>query len=383
MAEKKEETGASYYSKGNEAFVSENYSHAVELYTAALQLEPLYADCLVARAHAYIKSDKFDLAKEDSDKGIDLLRSSDPSSPALAKAFLRSGVASFHLARYSEAKNCFTEGRKLGEEAGLKQWMTWCDEKIAKFGPGPGAKADTEKPKKVESDSANKSETANKSAVATDVEMPAAGAEFDPGAMPVPKVSHDWYQTETQVVVEVRIKKLKADECKIEIGDTSLSVTAPLPTGSEYSLMLDLAHPIVPAQSSYKVLSTKIEIKLRKGEGVRWACLEGDGAAPLPGGSLPPASATGGVKAPYASGRDWSKIDKDLSAEAEEKKEGEAALNEMFQKIYGDANDDVKRAMNKSFQESGGTVLSTNWGDIGKEKTEVKPPDGMEWKKYD
>ena len=30
-----------------------------------------------------------------------------------------------------------------------------------------------------------------------------------------------------------------------------------------------------------------------------------------------------------------------LAAEAEEKKEGEAALNEMFQKIYADANDDV------------------------------------------
>merc|ERR1711874_373240 len=52
----------------------------------------------------------------------------------LAKAFLRSGVASFHLGRYKEAKNCFAEGQKLGEETGLKQWMSWCDEKIAKFG---------------------------------------------------------------------------------------------------------------------------------------------------------------------------------------------------------------------------------------------------------
>merc|ERR1719315_56216 len=34
----------------------------------------------------------------------------------LAKAFLRSGVSSFHLGRYREAKNCFSEGQKLGEE---------------------------------------------------------------------------------------------------------------------------------------------------------------------------------------------------------------------------------------------------------------------------
>ena len=122
--------------------------------------------------------------------------------------------------------------------------------------------------------------------------------------------------------------------------------------------------------------------------GVRWAVLEGDGSAPLPGGAVAPApagasSSSGVVKGPYASGRDWAAIEKSLQAEAEEKKEGEAALNEMFQKIYADASDDVKKAMNKSFSESGGTVLSTNWNEIGSGKTEVKPPDGMEWKKWD
>merc|ERR1712037_1042004 len=122
--------------------------------------------------------------------------------------------------------------------------------------------------------------------------------------------------------------------------------TAPLPTGSEYSLELDLAHPVVPAQSGYKVLSTKVEIKLKKGEGVRWAALEGDGSAPLPGGTVPTAT-TGGVKAPYASGRDWAKIDKALSAEAEEKKEGEAALNEMFQKIYAHRSEPPALASSK------------------------------------
>ena len=55
----------------------------------------------------------------------------------------------------------------------------------------------------------------------------------------------------------------------------------------------------------------------------------------------------------------------------------------MFQKIYGEGSDEVKKAMNKSFQESGGTVLSTNWEDISKKKTEVKPPDSMEYKKWD
>lgn len=42
-----------------------------------------------------------------------------------------------------------------------------------------------------------------------------------------------------------------------------------------------------------------------------------------------------------------------------------------------------RRAMNKSFQESGGTVLSTNWSEVGKGQVDVKPPDGMEFKKWD
>lgn len=32
--------------------------------------------------------------------------------------------------------------------------------------------------------------------------------------------------------------------------------------------------------------------------------------------------------------------------------------------------------------ESGGTVLSTNWNEIAADKVPVKPPDGMEWKKW-
>ena len=64
MASVNEETGSGYYSKGNEAFVAENSFFAIDLYTAALGIDHLFADCLAAGAHAYIKSDKFEQAKE-------------------------------------------------------------------------------------------------------------------------------------------------------------------------------------------------------------------------------------------------------------------------------------------------------------------------------
>lgn len=61
---------------------------------------------------------------------------------------------------------------------------------------------------------------------------------------------------------------------------------------------------------------------------------------------------------------------------------GDATVNEFFQKIFADADEDTKRAMMKSYQESGGTTLSTNWDEVKKGPVEVKPPEGSEWKRW-
>ena len=48
--------------------------------------------------------------------------------------------------------------------------------------------------------------------------------------------------------------------------------------------------------------------------------------------------------------RNWDKVAKDVDKmEKDEKKEGDAAVNDLFQKIYADGSDEVKKAMNKSF----------------------------------
>jgi suppressor of G2 allele of SKP1 len=65
----------------------------------------------------------------------------------------------------------------------------------------------------------------------------------------------------------------------------------------------------------------------------------------------------------------WGKIGS--QKEEEEKADG---LDGLLQKIYKDATPETRRAMMKSFTESKGTVLSTDWSDIGNRFVEPQPP---------
>ncbi|CAK1593053.1 unnamed protein product [Parnassius mnemosyne] len=201
-----------------------------------------------------------------------------------------------------------------------------------------------------------------------------------------PKIKHDWYQTDAQVIVTILLKNAPSDKVKVHYGNRSVSVSSAIPNSeSEYSLELELAHEIVPSMCTHVVTPSKIEVKLRKKEGIRWTLLEGEGneekVKAIPQAVI---DASGPQQPPKLFRKDWDKIEKDIKKmEEEEKPEGDAALNALFQKIYGEGSDEVRRAMNKSFVESGGTVLSTNWNQVSKEKVDVKPPDGLEFKKWE
>jgi len=121
-----------------------------------------------------------------------------------------------------------------------------------------------------------------------------------------------------------------------------------------------------------KVTGSKIELRLKKGvSGQRWEQLEDIASEPV---------------IQHNRTKNWDQIGKEADEEAKKDVEeggGEAALQQMFKSIYSNASEETKRAMMKSFQESNGTVLSTNWNEVGKEKVEMKPPDSMEFKKWE
>merc|ERR1711935_311537 len=146
-----------------------------------------------------------------------------------------------------------------------------------------------------------------------------------------------------------------------------------LTDGQSFTESIIPALPIDDSSSTFKVTQSKIELRLRKEvNGQRWEQLEEE---------VPVTTAM-----PHNRAKNWDQIGKE--ADEEQKKDieeggGEAALQQMFKSIYGNANEETRRAMMKSFQESNGTVLSTNWNEVGKETVEMKPPDSMEFKKWE
>ncbi|KAF5287186.1 hypothetical protein FQR65_LT12315 [Abscondita terminalis] len=200
------------------------------------------------------------------------------------------------------------------------------------------------------------------------------------------EIKYDWYQTEATVVITILAKNVDKDNARIDFSDDTVSICLSLPDGGVHDRVLKVAHEINPEECSYKISSAKVEVKLKKVEGIRWERLESLGIPDnIKQFVTVPSASTGPPSYPTSKpGKDWTAIEKEIKEqEAKEKPIGEEALNKLFQDIYGKGDDNVKRAMNKSYMESGGTVLSTNWGEIGKDRVEVKPPDGMEWKKWE
>jgi suppressor of G2 allele of SKP1 len=106
---------------------------------------------------------------------------------------------------------------------------------------------------------------------------------------------------------------------------------------------------------------------------------------PAPAAAAPPSTTTGatvtGAPAYPTSSRsgpkNWDKLD---VAEGDDDTQD---VNYFFKQLYKGATPEQQRAMMKSFIESNGTALSTDWDDVKSRKVETVPPEGVEAKKWD
>ncbi|KAJ6070317.1 hypothetical protein N7467_011636 [Penicillium canescens] len=219
----------------------------------------------------------------------------------------------------------------------------------------------------------------------------ANGGAAASGAAPE-KVRHEWYQSQDSVVVTLYIKGIPKDSVTTDLKEDSVSLQFPLPSGSEYDFTLDpLYATIDPSASKVSVMGTKIEITLQKQKaGQKWSALEGSStttqladrpaapaAAAAPGPSYPTSSRKGT--------KDWDQVASSLTEKKSKGKDaadddasddefGGDAVDGFFKKLYANADPETRRAMIKSYTESQGTSLSTNWSEVGKGKVEAHPP---------
>ncbi|KAI8149610.1 SGS domain-containing protein [Fennellomyces sp. T-0311] len=337
--------------RANDAFFDDDYDEALTLYTQVINNDPDNAEAVMRRCTVYQKTNDLDKALSDASKALEILNGPKGTRSLLARANLQKGIVLFHLKKYKEAQQYLETAKGLNpNERTLATWLRKVED-VLPPPPPPAAEPVVQQP----------------------VAAPA------PPAAPTPqgvRARHEWFQNDAFVTVEVFIKNVKKDTVDLGFFDKSLSLTIKMPNGSDYSLELDpLAHEIQPKESSFKVLSTKIEIKLKKKtEGIKWGALEGDDDMATTMAS----SSVSSARKP----KDWDALARDIEKDSD-KPEGDAALNTLFQQIYSGADDDAKRAMMKSFVESNGTCLSTNWSEVGAKKVETKPPEGMIARKYE
>ncbi|KAK0506205.1 SGS-domain-containing protein [Armillaria luteobubalina] len=192
---------------------------------------------------------------------------------------------------------------------------------------------------------------------------------------------HEFYETDERLTLSIFDRNAEPSEVNVQFESRKFTYTH----GDKSLVLAPLKGQINPESCEYTVGKVKVEIRLTKMVSGRWGALVGDSPDPL--ASFPSASAmtTTSVKPK----KNWEGIttsilstEKEKSTDEDPNVGGDSTLNGFFQKIFQDADEDTKRAMMKSYSESGGTTLSTNWEEVKAKRVEVKPPAGSEWKKW-
>ncbi|KAJ0413042.1 hypothetical protein BJY00DRAFT_297480 [Aspergillus carlsbadensis] len=241
-----------------------------------------------------------------------------------------------------------------------------------------------------------------------------------PAAQVPEKIRHEWYQSNDSVVVTLYAKGIGKESVGAEIKGDSVSVQFPLPSGSGYDFTLDpLFATIDESTSKITTFGTKIELVLKKKTpGQKWSSLESTSqstnTSTTTSTTTVPATQSAAPSYPTSSrhgAKDWDKLastltakklktkkakahshshdhdhdhgddhdHKDEKTEATDDSDNEGSVDSefggdpvdgFFKKLYAGADEDTRRAMIKSFTESNGTSLSTNWGEVGKGKVQ-------------
>lgn len=422
------------YSKTGQALLDKGDAlGALVSFTKALIEHPTSPDYYINRAKAFARLSpaRHDLALQDAELAI-LFAQQRGSRQKMQEAQLRRVVALYNHGQFMAAQKLLTFSSQWGNAQAFQMWNAKVEQKMKTLSedqkvevdidevpktPLPSADAARAKLKKqinadgsFSFDAAEGKKISAASREAADVVVPSTNPSATQASAPV-AIRQDWFQTGQTVTITLFAKGVDKDRFTADIQDDSLHISFPNPGNneSEYSFSVDPFYALIDAASSKaNVLKTKVEIILTKATpNQKWATLEGseplanaDGAANEPKKVIPPSVLQKDTAPAYPTSsksgtKDWDKLASDLAAKSKKKKDKKSKTDEngsaseseeddmdydsdvggdevdgFFKKLYSGSDPDTQRAMMKSFYESGGTTLSTNWDEVGKKKIE-------------
>ncbi|XWS48492.1 hypothetical protein CRYUN_Cryun13aG0082100 [Craigia yunnanensis] len=324
---------ASYLeTKAKEAFIDDHFELALDLYSQAIELNRKNAELYADRAQTNIKLNYLLEAVADANKAIEL-------DPSTSKAYLRKATACMKLEEYQTAKAALETGAALAPgESRFSKLIKECEERIAE-------ETDDLQKQTLEEVTTN---------VVPQKEVESDKDLLDPvtvAAPPKPTHRHDFYQKPDEVVVTIFAKGILHECVSVDYDEQILSVTINAHGKDAYHFQPRLFGKIIPDKCRYDVLSTKIEIRLAKAEPIQWASLEFSREVAVP--QRVKSSITIIQRPVYPSSKpkrvDWDKLEAQVKKEEKDEKLDGDAANKFFRDIYQDADEDTRRAMQKSF----------------------------------
>ncbi|CCE87292.1 Piso0_005840 [Millerozyma farinosa CBS 7064] len=349
-------------SEGDKQLHEKDYLSAIATFTSALKEAPKALQAFLKRATAYQKMSKYENAKRDIADAFEIANQRGKRED-IGECYFKLGLVLYAEKDIVGALKNFERAVEYGcRETTASTWKTKVEYEVKK------QQENKTIPEK-SGDSPGSSSTSQAQPEQKVVQNTNSVKE---------KIKDDWYQSSDKVIITVYAKGVKESDVEFKADESSVSISFPTAAGSEYQFEINtLFSTIDPQASAFKVYSTKIEVSLQKKEAVKWSSLARAEEASTP--STEPSATPKPLSYPTSSKKaiNWSSFD------IQDEEEADKGETDFFAQLYKNTDDDTRRAMMKSYVESNGTVLTTNWEEARAKKFETSPPEGMVAKKWD